>query len=96
MLQAKAHFKVHSALMLHMHTCRAHACTYAGYLHAHATCAGAPQVRYVVANMDGAPAWVVLWIKWLLPERAWDALILANLYYLRAVEDVKSRFLQNG
>ena len=29
--------------------------------------------------MDGSPAWVVMWIKWILPERAWDALILANL-----------------
>jgi len=36
------------------------------------------QVRYLVANADGMPAWVIIWIKWLLPERAWDALLLAN------------------
>ena len=35
------------------------------------------QVRYVVANVDGTPAWVLIWIQWLLPERAWDALVLA-------------------
>ena len=35
------------------------------------------QVRYVVANADGTPAWVLIWVKWLLPERAWDALVLA-------------------
>ena len=32
------------------------------------------QVRYVVANADGTPAWVLIWVKWVLPERAWDAL----------------------
>ena len=36
------------------------------------------QVRYVVANADGAPAWLIIWIQWLLPERVWDALVLAN------------------
>ena len=35
------------------------------------------QVRYVVANVDGTPAWVLIWVKWLMPERAWDALVLA-------------------
>jgi hypothetical protein len=35
------------------------------------------QVRYVVASADGTPAWVLVWVKWLLPERAWDALVLA-------------------
>ena len=66
---------------MHMHTCRGHmlANLYGSYMHTYAPCAGAPQVRYVVAKMDGSPAWVVMWIKWLLPERAWDALLLANL-----------------
>ena len=36
------------------------------------------QVRYVVANADGVPAWIVIWVMWLLPERAMDALLLAN------------------
>ena len=66
---------------MHMHTCRegTYACTCMFPTCTYAPCAGAPQVRYVVANMDGSPAWVLMWIKWLLPERAWDALILANL-----------------
>ena len=43
----------------------------------HAITSGHPQVRYVVANVDGTPAWVLIWVKWLMPERAWDALVLA-------------------
>jgi len=43
----------------------------------HAITSSHPQVRYVVANVDGTPAWVLIWIQWLLPERAWDALVLA-------------------
>jgi len=43
----------------------------------HAITSSLPQVRYVVANADGTPAWVLIWVKWLLPERAWDALVLA-------------------
>ena len=81
MLQAKDVCRSILHKFMHMHTCRGHmlANLYGSYMHTYAPCAGAPQVRYVVANMDGAPAWVVMWIKWFLPERAWDALILANL-----------------
>jgi len=43
----------------------------------HAITSSHPQVRYVVASADGTPAWVLVWVKWLLPERAWDALVLA-------------------
>ena len=46
---------------------------YVSHLHTHVLL----QVRYVVANVDGTPAWVLIWVKWLMPERAWDALVLA-------------------
>jgi len=45
----------------------------------HAIMSPYPEVRYVVANVDGTPAWVLHWVMWLLPERAADAITLAIL-----------------
>ena len=36
-----------------------------------------PEVRYVVANVDGTAASVYVWLKQWLPERAWDKMVLS-------------------
>ena len=43
----------------------------------HAICDPHPEIRYLVANVDGTPAWVFAWMKWVLPERLFDAIVLA-------------------
>ena len=46
----------------------------------HAICDPHPDIRYIVANVDGTPAWVLIWMKWFLPERLFDAIVIATLY----------------
>lgn len=36
-----------------------------------------PKVRYIVANIDGIPAWVFAYMKWFLPERLVEKIVLA-------------------
>lgn len=36
-----------------------------------------PKTRVVVAVLGTAPAWVGKWLRWLLPDRAVDALLMA-------------------
>lgn len=43
---------------------------------AHAITSPNPKVRYVVANVDGTPAWIFIKMKWLLPERIYDMIVL--------------------
>merc|ERR1740121_755018 len=38
----------------------------------HAVCDAYPKTRYFVANYDGAPAWLVARLVWLLPDRVAD------------------------
>lgn len=45
----------------------------------HAIKSTRPKVRYVVANVDGVPAWVLYRMKNILPERILDAIILSNM-----------------
>ena len=40
----------------------------------HALTAQYPKVQYVVANVDGTPAWIFTRLIWLLPTRALDKL----------------------
>ena len=42
----------------------------------HAITSPNPKVRYVVANVDGTPAWILIKIKWLLPTRLYDMIVL--------------------
>lgn len=39
---------------------------------AHALAAPRPRTRYVVANVNGVPAWCYAWLAWLLPDRLQD------------------------
>lgn len=43
----------------------------------HAITSPYPQVRYIVANVGGVPAWVYCYLKWYAPERLLDAIVLA-------------------
>jgi NAD(P)-dependent dehydrogenase (short-subunit alcohol dehydrogenase family) len=45
---------------------------------AHAIAAARPRTRYVVANVNGVPAWFYSWLVWLLPDRLQDRLLLAR------------------
>jgi NAD(P)-dependent dehydrogenase (short-subunit alcohol dehydrogenase family) len=45
---------------------------------AHALAAARPRTRYVVANVDGKPAWLFVWLAWLLPDRVQDLLVLSR------------------
>lgn len=45
----------------------------------HAITSPQPQLRYVVANIDGTPAWVFHWMKWILPAQVFDAITLATM-----------------
>lgn len=42
----------------------------------HAITATHPEVRYIVANVGGTPAWVFAWMKWYFPERLLDWIVL--------------------
>lgn len=35
-----------------------------------------PQVRYIVANVGGVPAWIYANLKWYMPERLLDKIVL--------------------
>lgn len=43
----------------------------------HAITSAYPQVRYICANVDGTPAWIFVWMKWVFPERLFDAIVLS-------------------
>jgi len=43
---------------------------------AHALAAPRPRTRYVVANVNGVPAWAYGWLAWLLPDRLQDRVVL--------------------
>merc|ERR1712176_966186 len=45
----------------------------------HALTARYPRAQYVVANMDGTPAWVLARMVWLLPTLAMDKLARSML-----------------
>jgi hypothetical protein len=38
----------------------------------HALTSPLPLTRYLVANVQGVPAYVIDWVVWLLPDRALD------------------------
>ncbi|KAK3250817.1 hypothetical protein CYMTET_39821 [Cymbomonas tetramitiformis] len=41
-----------------------------------AICSPYPQVRYIVANVDGTPAWIFAYMKYFLPERLTEKIVL--------------------
>lgn len=45
----------------------------------HALTAAQPQARYIVATVGGWPAWVYATLAWVLPQRAFDTVVLAGV-----------------
>jgi hypothetical protein len=39
-------------------------------------CVWCAQIRYIAANVDGTPAWILVWMKWVFPERLFEAIVL--------------------
>ncbi len=40
----------------------------------HALTAKYPETRYTIAKVGALPAWLIAWVKWLLPDRVFDAI----------------------